>query len=103
MRNAKGVSKGSGFVAFSTPEEATRAVSCPKLSYIYHLLLSFKETNISMHKMFLLLFQLNEMNGKLIGKKPLFVAVAQRKEERRVWLQVIVHYIFSPNMQVLVA
>lgn len=41
--------------------------------------------------MFLLLFQLNEMNGKLIGKKPLFVAAAQRKDERRAWLQVIVH------------
>lgn len=25
--DAKGISKGSGFVAFSTPEEASRAVS----------------------------------------------------------------------------
>lgn len=58
------------------------------------MLLSFKETNIYIHKLFLLLFQLNEMNGKLIGKKPLFVAVAQRKDERRVWLQVIVHLDF---------
>jgi len=28
------------------------------------------------------------MNGKLIGRKPLYVAVAQRKEERRARLQV---------------
>jgi len=27
MRDPNGVSKGSGFVAFSTPEEASRAVS----------------------------------------------------------------------------
>lgn len=38
----------------------------------------------------LLLFQLIEMNGKLVGKKPLYVAVAQRKEERRAQLQVMI-------------
>ncbi|XP_061345158.1 polyadenylate-binding protein 3-like isoform X1 [Gastrolobium bilobum] len=55
MLDAHGHSKGSGFVAFSTPEEASKA--------------------------------LIEMNGKLIGQKPLYVAVAQRKEERKAHLQ----------------
>ncbi|KAL1817754.1 hypothetical protein ACET3Z_020328 [Daucus carota] len=55
MRDPSGISRGSGFVAFSTPEEASRA--------------------------------LGEMNGKMIVSKPLYVALAQRKEDRRARLQ----------------
>lgn len=49
-----GRSKGFGFVCFSHPEEATKAVT--------------------------------EMNGKILGSKPLYVALAQRKEDRKAHL-----------------
>ncbi|XP_042433153.1 polyadenylate-binding protein 2-like isoform X1 [Zingiber officinale] len=55
MRDKDGMSKGSGFVAFQSPEDASRAVS--------------------------------EMNGKMVGSKPLYVALAQRKEDRKARLQ----------------
>ncbi|XP_050266693.1 polyadenylate-binding protein 2-like [Quercus robur] len=55
MRDPNGISRGSGFVAFSTSEETSRA--------------------------------LDAMNGKMVVSKPLYVALAQRKEERRARLQ----------------
>ncbi|XP_028781146.1 polyadenylate-binding protein 2 [Neltuma alba] len=55
MRDPNGISRGSGFVAFTTPEEAARALS--------------------------------DMNGKMVVSKPLYVALAQRKEDRRARLQ----------------
>jgi len=55
MFDADKRSKGFGFVCYSTPDEATKAVT--------------------------------EMNGKIVGSKPLYVALAQRKDVRKMQLE----------------
>ncbi|CAO3566017.1 unnamed protein product [Mortierella alpina] len=53
--DSRGVSKGFGFVCFSSPDEATKAVA--------------------------------QMNGRMLGSKPIYVALAQRKEVRQSQLE----------------
>lgn len=93
MRDPSGISKGSGFVAFSTPEEATEAVS-----RIYTLVQCMCEVrHFVVTDSGIMMLQMSQLSGKMVESKPLYVAIAQKKEDRRVRLQVC----FSWNLPIL--
>ena len=93
MCDPSGISKGSGFVAFSTPEEATEAVS-----RIYTLVQCMSEVrHFVVTDSGIMMLQMSQLSGKMVESKPLYVAIAQKKEDRRVRLQ----FCFSWNLPIL--
>ncbi len=77
MRDGNGISKGFGFVCFSNHEDAMKA-----LSTLNGKICLFLYSSIRGNWLIAVLLEVNFFAGTILEGRPLYVAMAQRKEDR---------------------
>ncbi|KAK2665044.1 hypothetical protein Ddye_003618 [Dipteronia dyeriana] len=84
-------SLGYGYVNYSNPQDAARALDMLNFTSLngkpIRIMYSHRDPSLRKSGQGNIFIKLQEMNGKMVVSKPLYVALAQRKEDRRARLQ----------------